>query len=75
MSKLYACQGTKDGKKCMELFDGSCPKVCPVCGSTDIKQGIQNLSFEQKQLFSAMQRTVNNNRVKKLERLTGGKKK
>lgn len=69
MSKIFACQGTKDGKKCMELFEGNRPKVCPVCGSTDIRQGIQNLSFEQKQLFQAIQRKYNNARTLKLERI------
>jgi hypothetical protein len=74
MSKLYACQGKKqDGSKCMELFDGSKPSVCPVCGSSDIRAGIENLSYEQKLIWQQKERTKHNNSVTSGYRLKRGR--
>ena len=61
----YACQGTKDEQPCMELFFDQCPKECPVCGSKDIKQGIQNMNFAQKSLMQALERKKSNDKLTK----------
>ena len=57
MTKLYACQGVLDGVRCSQLFEGTAPSKCPICGSDDIKQGIQNLTIHA-DLFKTIPRKV-----------------
>lgn len=73
MSKIYACQGkTKEGKKCMELFEGTEPKACPVCGCTVFRRGLNNMSYEQKQIWQQIERTRRNEYVTRGYRLKKG---
>jgi hypothetical protein len=66
MEHIFACQGKKeDGTRCLELFVGKKPAKCQVCGSTDIKQGIENLTFDQKNQLMSIRRSEANNKVKK----------
>ncbi len=63
--KLFCCQG------CGKLYIGSHPARCvnPECGSTNIKQGIEKLSFEAKQELAAIRRKEANASVIKQNKL------
>jgi len=66
MEHIFACQGKKeDGTRCLELFVGKKPNQCPVCGSTNVKQGIENLTFDQKNQLMAIRRSEANSQIKK----------
>jgi hypothetical protein len=60
--KLFCCQG------CGKLYIGSHPAQCE-CGSADIKQGIEKLSYTAKQELAAIRRKEANASVTKQYRL------
>ena len=64
---IFCCQS------CSKLFIGSRPDMCP-CGSKNIRQGLEALSFEAKKELAAIRRKEDNSHVTAVYSLKGAPK-